>query len=104
MIIGSITYEVWDEEALEVGESNNRGFKAKDEKYTFKELIDLLKSSGYIHLSNSKPSVDFPGWISTEPEEEFCTGGQTIFSFHPNKDKRSIRYYLKALKHLGITD
>ena len=94
MIILSQTYEIVSQESAEQGEAAERGFDWQDVPYTFKECVDLIKSSGFAHGSSS--------WLSTEPEQDYSTGDYETKSLHPGRDKQSQRYWAKACKAAGI--
>lgn len=53
------TYEVWDEESLEIGETDDSGFLFEDQPHTFEELVRLLEG-----LSPSDPSRPASGWFT----------------------------------------
>jgi len=90
----NITFETWDEESIEVGETDTKGFLAEDEPYTLRELIDLLAYSE----PSTDPLPDQPStyiWYTEYGEPDMITGDTTNHSFHAT-DKRSARYLLKA--------
>jgi len=61
----SITYSSWNEEDLEAGDTNNRGYEVKDDIDTIGDIL---------HLANDRYGIYYPmswgGWESTEPQED----------------------------------
>lgn len=80
----SETYETWDEEAVEIGETNDRGFNFEDEVYELDDLQDYLDREGFIHASES-PVSSSRVWLSTESDTDFSSGDRTIKSIHCSK-------------------
>lgn len=92
----NVTYETWDEEAIEVGETDVKGFLAKDTPCSFRELVDLLAcSEASVNPLPKQPSVYI--WYTEYGESDMFTGEVTNHSFHAT-DTRSARYLLKAYK------
>jgi hypothetical protein len=60
-----ISFESWDEESLEVGQTDNRGIEVEDSIDTIGEIL---------YEANTKYGIYYPlsfgGWESTEPEED----------------------------------
>lgn len=87
----SITYETWDEESLEAGETDDRGFEIESEEYDFRDLIQLMRDGGY--------SEDSGNWFSTpDPERDFQTGEETFRSLHFADVPRKRKYFDLAYK------
>jgi hypothetical protein len=89
----TITYETWDEESVEVGETDDRGWideegislePDEDDIAEGKTLIDTtveyLQKEGVIHPSDSIAAR----WWSTEEDLNYRTGERTIKSYHLN--------------------
>ena len=94
----SVTYECWDQDSIEAGETDDKGFEFEDADYGFRELVDYLHSDGF-NMPSSWPGV--PSWVSTEGELH-TDGSHTIRSIHPGKDAQSQRYWAKACKAAGL--
>ena len=78
----NVTYQIWDEEALAIGDTDDKGFLKVDEVESVKDFIQTFKDGGFIHPSSSDPlQADF--W-SNEPEMDFRTGEYEHRSIHPN--------------------
>ena len=61
----SITFSSWDEDSLEAGETNDRGFEVKDDTDTIGEILYLANDRYGIYYP-----LSFGGWESTEPEQD----------------------------------
>jgi hypothetical protein len=94
----SVTYEEWSQEAIEAGETDERGFEFEDVDYGFRELVDYIDREGFTQ-SNCYPGT--PDWLSTEGELH-TDGSHTIKAIHPGKDARSQRYWAKACMAAGL--
>lgn len=88
------TYETWDEESAEIGETDDRGWLDEEgqsmepDKYDIEEglnVIDItvkfLSDKGAMHPNNSSGGSR---WWSTEEEMDMHTGDRTITSYHLN--------------------
>lgn len=87
------TYETWDEESLEAGETDDKGWldeegesmeiepEYDDEDETvITKTVSYLKKKGAIHPSSSHGAR----WYSTEGDTNYRSGEQTIESYHLN--------------------
>lgn len=85
MFLVSKTYEVWDEAALEAGETNERGYEFQDEQMSPADLERELVSEPYGEWSNS----DNTGWLNTnsriEDRDYFEKGLEKNYSLHFKK-------------------
>jgi hypothetical protein len=78
----SMTYEVWDEEALEIGDTDERGWEVTGEK--FDDLEELLRDSdvrdkSWIEWSTSgRPGRN--SWINSDAEEDYRSGERTYYN------------------------
>lgn len=71
----STTYETWGGGALEVGETDDKGYEIENEEYDFRDLVRLLRNGGY--------SEDSGRWYSTVDEEiDFRSGERTMRACH----------------------
>ena len=93
----SATYEIVTEESAESGEFAECGFLWEDVPHTFREIVDVIESGGFIYPSCSHGA---PNWLSSEPEIDYTTGESETRSIHPGKGARSQRYWEKAVRHL----
>jgi len=76
-----IAYETWDEEALEAGETDDRGWE-EEESSVYETLDELLRSvsmsANWLEWSDSHPSAG--SWIVSQDDQDFRTGDRTIKS------------------------
>jgi len=81
----SKTYETWDEQALEAGETDDKGFEYQDEVMTLRELVRELRNNGITEPSCSH--VESARWFSSvDPVHDrafFEKGEYTYYSVHP---------------------
>tara|TARA_R110002096_G_scaffold291900_1_gene486118 strand:+ start:2886 stop:3194 length:309 start_codon:yes stop_codon:yes gene_type:complete len=99
----STTFETWNQEDLEHGDTDKKGFIFQNEEYSFNDLLEELEDECYHHLSNS--ILDSSTWISTDSNIDYRSGEETIYSLHFNGTDRQKKYWIKALKiHLEIKD
>ena len=80
------TYEVWDDEALEIGETNERGFEFEDETMTPDEF---LREISWPHVQSSQSSFTLEAlshgrvWFSSvDSDVDFETGERVNYSWH----------------------
>jgi hypothetical protein len=87
------TYETWDEESLEIGETDDKGwldaegesmepdnFDIEEGKDVITNTVEFLSDKGAIHPSDSVGA----GWWSTEGDIDIQTGDRTTESYHLN--------------------
>jgi len=102
MILIHKTYEVYTQESIEAGESDDAGFVFENESLTFRELVSAMQE-------HQNPSC-YPArgeareWLSSYPEEDFRTGDTRTESIHYSMDnpERNKKYWKKAMKVAGI--
>ena len=71
----STTYETFDEDALDAGETDDRDYEIESEEYAFRDLVRLFRNGGY--------TEDSGAWYSTgDAETDFRTGEVTNRSLH----------------------
>lgn len=101
-ILVSKTFEVWDEASLEIGETDNRGFDFEDLELDFEDLVDEMK--GYSSASQSPNDGGTDVWYISEPEVDYRTGEETIYSFHYSRKNhpRYAKYWRKAAAMAGL--
>lgn len=96
----SITYETWDEEALEAGETNDRGFEVEDQpltpdEYDIEEAQDKgldpiaylalkeISRGGFVEPSSSHPRPGENIWFSTVDDDiDIHSGERTQRAIH----------------------
>lgn len=83
----SKTYETWDEDSTEAGETDERGFEYEDNEFdSLWAMAEEIRDAGATEPSDShRPSPHT--WYSTvDPEHNrahFEKGEDTYYSFHP---------------------
>jgi len=95
----SKTYEIVTHDSAENGDTSESGFICEDAEYSFSELVYAMEREGFYKPNRSHGC---PDWVSTYPEQNFRDGSYTIYSLHPGKDARSLRYWEKACKAAGV--
>jgi hypothetical protein len=85
----SITFSSWDEESLEIGETNDIGYEIEDEIDTIGNILLKANTEFGIYMP-----VSFGNWESTEPEESnnlFEKGIKKYYTLHlTNEDGTEI--------------
>lgn len=77
MFTYSMTFEVWTEENIEFGETDNKGWEEK-ESPRFETLAELAKYVNHISWEGWSSSHPQPGdWITSSAEVDFRTGDRT---------------------------
>jgi hypothetical protein len=89
MILVTRCIEVWDESALEAGDTDERWIDAEDVPYTFKELLHELRN--YTEVSQYPLNGDTRAWAISS-DQDFRTGEETV-----TNEARSDKYWRKAL-------
>lgn len=76
------TYETWDEEDLEAGDTDKKGWKDEEGTVfdTVEDAIEWLKKNKATHPSSNKFHTGI--WYSAEDEQDIKTGERTTYSFH----------------------
>lgn len=99
MILVSTTYEVWSPEAIEAGDTDDRGFESQDVPFKFRELVKHIKSEGFYEFSDSHYNSAHT-WISTPPDIDYQDGSYEIKSIHfaHGQPARTEKYWVKALE------
>ena len=102
MILINKTYSIVTPESAENGEDSDSGFLSKNEKVTFRELVNLIQDHPAPSCYPASGSVW--EWVSTYPSTDFQTGEEETQSLHfsrqngPWKEK----YWKKAMQMAGI--
>ena len=91
----SETYEIWDEESSEIGETNNRGYSYQDEEMTFSELVRTIRFGGFSQPSDTSLCGSF--WLSDpDGNVNYRTGEMTFSALHFSDIERKRKYFRKA--------
>lgn len=78
------TYEVWDYDAVDAGETDDKGFEYEDREFdSLWDMADEIRDAGATEPSDSRGGPNT--WYSTpDGEENYRTGERTYYSFHPD--------------------
>lgn len=98
-LILSMTFEVITDESAAQGDAAEHGFTWQDVPHGFRETVELIRSGGFIHPSDSH---GVPRWITSEAEQDPHEGDWTSCGLHPAQDERTQRYWAKACRAAGI--
>ncbi|MCC5611033.1 hypothetical protein LC612_30855 [Nostoc sp. CHAB 5834] len=92
------TYEVWDEESLEIGETDDSGFLFEDQPHTFEELVRLLEG-----LTPSDSSYPASGWFTEQGslEPDGCVRNK---SYHlcRGQSQEAVQLWERAVRAVGF--
>ena len=78
----SKTYETWTDEAVEYGETDDKGYEYKDREFdTLDDVVNEIISEGYVEYSASEYCKG--GWYNTVDDINYATGERTRYTFHP---------------------
>ena len=90
----SKTYDTWDEEALEAGDTDDRGFEFEDEPMTLREVLKALDGMGAVEPSRTltrSALVRGHVWFSTvDAETNHRTGDVTNHALHIRGSERAM--------------
>jgi hypothetical protein len=103
MLLIDKTFEIVTNESAEHGEVEDAGFSAIGEKYTFRELVLILKGL-YVHPSQSPANRSTHVWFTSESEQDYMTGDYRSESIHfsPDNPSRKAKYWIKAMQLAGV--
>ena len=103
-VLITVHYEIWDDEAVDIGQSDDRGTEKEDEPYTWKEAIQAIRNGGPWEPS-SIPLCNGRDWIHTcDSDFDFRTGERKERSMHFRKPSgallslHQLRRLLRAAK------
>ena len=87
------TYETWDEEALQAGETDDKGYDYEDEPMGLREVLRELHVSGPwqyggVHTRGQQRVMRFS---TTDPDVNYRTGEETSHTIHIRGSERAIR-------------
>ena len=85
------TYEIWTPRDVEAGETADTGFVDENAHATFRELVEMLRST----TPSCQPNDGSRIWYTGQPESDDRTGAEEIRSYHP-ANTRANRYMRKA--------
>ena len=94
MLLISETYETWDHEAIEAGDTDDRGFNFQAEEYSFRDLVDYIRRNGFSREGSTQ-------WLTTvDPDRDYRTGEETTKALHFDRENsgHKWRYWLLAIK------
>lgn len=81
----NVTYEVWDKEDMEAGDTDKRGFLERDKGFdSLYEMIDYMLDAGASEASSSSPNKRT--WYFNEGTLDRRKGEFTKNSFHIDSD------------------
>jgi hypothetical protein len=103
--IVSKTYEIWDDESIDAGDTDQRGFEVKNEIWDRSDVIRELEQHNYIYPSSS--DINSLRWVSTDGDTNHSSGEVTSYSLHL-KDIRGHELdgdqWASLLKEAGLLD
>ena len=82
----NVTYEIWDEAAVEAGEARERGFEIRDA--TLREAVKAVLATrtsqvdGVESVDPSDSRIEHARWFTVTNGREFLTGAQEQRSLH----------------------
>ncbi len=102
----NMTYSTWDEEAIEIGDTDDKGFEFIDR--FFEDLEDLVSDRDIEYKQwmgwSSSPVISVPSdWLISDIEEDMRSGEKTEYNLHiKRKDRKKlteeeVRYIEKEL-------
>ena len=89
----SKTYEIWDEEAYEAGDTDDRGFIFEDQRMTAREIIEEIVNNGIQSASatNWKKQISNVWLSSNDGIQDYQTGDTTYYSLHIKASNRQLK-------------
>ena len=81
-----VTYEVWSQEAVEAGDTDERGYEAQG--VGLREALDIVRSTrtnqvdGVEDISSSDSRIEHARWFTVNNGAEFLTGERECRSLH----------------------
>ena len=100
----SMTYETWDEEAVEAGDTDDKGWDYQDSHFdSLEEAVDSAShDASWLEWSSSSPGPR--DWVVSQDDQDYRSGERTInhlFIERADKvplSKDEIKYITKALR------
>lgn len=107
-VLISITYETWDDEAAEAGDTDDKGYESEDVPHTWREAIEVIRDGGFSESSGS-PDNPWCYWLSdtglSDINGDMYTGERTGRSMHFTRpDGQPLKPYQlrRLLKAAGV--
>lgn len=80
----SKTYETWSYDDIDAGDTDDKGFEYKDEKFdSLWDMAKEIRDSGPVAPSHSGPATNHTWYSTVDGEEDYKTGEKTYYAFHP---------------------
>ena len=104
MILISKTYQTFTPDSIEAGEAEETGYLFEDEPFTFRELLREITWQGFRNPSSSPATGNPREWLDTEPEPDYQTGEETVYSLHfsHNNPDRAAKYWKAAFRAANL--
>ena len=103
----SKTFETWDEDDIEHGGTDYRGFEYQDEQFSLRELLDEIKHNGFVEPAHSwlegekNKQTRTYNWLKTvDADENYQTGEKTYYGLHI---KTTGKRFYKICQLAGLT-
>ena len=108
-ILISQTYDRWTQDAIEHGDTDDKGFHFQDVPHTFREIVELLQTHNEPSNYPVQPAYAANTWFTyndanngtIESIEQGITENTAIHFSHAN-DARALRYWRLAIRFAGI--
>lgn len=84
-----VTYEVWDDESLEIGDTDEKGWEVEMEPADLLDIADYVHKYGPFNEASSYPSQPGDWWTNFDADENFETGARTNYSIFVEYDDGS---------------
>jgi len=97
----SKTYETWDEDALEAGETNDRGYEYEDENMSLRDVVREIENGRWEHdcMPFELPrGATLLRLYSADSDVDYRSGESTSTALHIRGSARAIR---RLAEYLG---
>lgn len=86
-------FEVWNDEAFESGDTDERGFTYEDLRMTAREIIEEIVNNGIQSASatNWRKNIKNVWLTSIDDNHDYQTGNTTYFSLHIKASNRQLK-------------
>jgi hypothetical protein len=100
----SKTYETWDEESVDIGDTDEKGFEYKDDVFdNIWELAKEIRNNGATQPSSSGHASPHTWYSTVDADEDIHTGEKTYYAFHPkdlsNEEAIELQKLIKMSRH-----
>lgn len=94
-------YETWNQEAVDAGDTDDRGFVFQDQKMSLTELVNEIVNSHIIGPSTwPLRKITDNIWLSSvDGDENYITGEKTFYSLHIKASNRQMK---RIFRQAGI--